>query len=272
MTTTSSFARTAILLCACFLFADSSFAGQIWTDGNGDGLVDESPLIVAPGSDVIVGLWIDSQSFSWTNYLAYVEWSSDCMSYVSAAYVIAGGGNFPIDDFSHPRGVGFGGQGFDEEGVDQIANLTLRVDVPVSCCVQPIIDLDNPYFVFSQLGAGQAYFLFSDAPGTCFIDPAPVIEACCFCPSGACAEMTALDCAAAGGIPMGPGTSCENTPCDCPPIGACCLPSGDCLDAVTAADCAFFEGQFVPEVACTTLPCVTAVTSGSWGKVKILFR
>jgi hypothetical protein len=25
-------------------------------------------------------------------------------------------------------------------------------------------------------------------------------------------------------------------------------------------------------VACTTLPCVTAVTSGSWGKVKILFR
>lgn len=247
-------------------------AGQIWTDGNGDGLPDGGFLIAPPSTNVTVGVWIDAQSFTWTNFLAYVEWSGDCISYVSAQYVIGGMLAFPIDNFSHPRGVGFGGSGGNGSGVTHIGNVTLHVNTLVNCCVTPIIDVYNPYYVFSQLGAGSAYMLFTTNPRTCY-GFGPEGGACCF-PDGSCDVTVVSACLAGGGVyqgdgvncaqvicepqqteaccfpdcscveapvgqcppgsaPLGPGTSCSPNPCACPPqLEACCFPEGSCIDAL----------------------------------------
>ena len=198
---------------ALVALCDSAIAGQIWTDGNGDGLPDSGPIVASPNSDVTFGVWIDAQSFNWTNFLAYVEWSSGCMSYVSASYVISGGSNFPVDDFSHPRAVGFGAIGYTESGVDHIGNVTMHIDTFVSCCVSPIVDVYNPYYVFSQLGAGASYMLFSSNPGTCY-DDGELPGACCFS-DGSCQDLISAECIAAGGTPQGSSTTCSTT--SCPP-------------------------------------------------------
>jgi hypothetical protein len=155
---------------------------------------------------VTIGIWIDSQSFVWTNFLCYVEWTGDCMSYVSAEYVITGGNNFPMISDQPPS---WGGNGYNESGVDHIGNVTLHINTPVTCCVAPIIDIYNPYYVFSQLGNGSAYFLFSTNPGTCFGTPPPVSGACCFT-DGSCQEIDASTCASAGGVYQGDCTVCSD--------------------------------------------------------------
>jgi hypothetical protein len=265
-------AATFMVLASCALAG----AGQIWTDGNGDGLPDGgTSIVIPPSSNVTVGVWIDAQSFSWTNFLAYVEWSGNCFSYVSASYVISGGSNFPIDNFSHPSGIGFGGSGYAQGGVDQIGNLTLHVNTPLSCCVTPIIDVYNPYYVFSQLGAGSAYMLFVTNPQTCYNGDCGPQGACCFpdgscvttcapecdalggtyigagtdcsqCPSvtvgccfcdGSCQDLTEEECAAAGGISQGPGTSCATGFCDLPGPTVCCFPDGTCSQEISCFDC-----------------------------------
>ena len=46
--------------------------------------------------------------------------------------------------------------------------MKIIVDHPANCCVKPITDVYNNYYVFSQLGAGLNYSLFQENPGTCF--------------------------------------------------------------------------------------------------------
>jgi hypothetical protein len=210
-------------------FGDIAQAGQIWTDGNGDGLPDPGQgLPGSPSTNVTIGVWIDAQSFTWTNFLAYIEWSGQCISYVSASYVISGGSNFPIDNFSHPRGIGFGGSGYAQGGIDHIGNVTLHINTPVSCCVSPIIDVYNPYYVFSQLGAGSAYMLFSTNPFTCYPEELGQPGACCF-PDGSCIVISEAECQAAGGTYQGAFTDCSV--CPPPPIEACCFPDCSCIEA-----------------------------------------
>jgi hypothetical protein len=218
---------------ALVILFGTAHAGQIWTDQNGDGLPDGGDLVlVAPSTNVTVGVWIDAQSFAWTNFLAYIEWSGLCISYVSASYVISGGSNFPIDDFSHPRGVGFGGSGYSQGGIDHIGNVTLHISSPLGCCVTPIIDVYNPYYVFSQLGAGSAYMIFSTNPGSCYNDDGGGGQgACCFADCS-CQILTESECVAAGGVWNGEGSDCSSCP-DCPPFEACCFPDGSCVDALT---------------------------------------
>ena len=217
------------LVAALFALCGSAHAGQIWTDGNGDGLPDGTLFTAPPSTNVTVGVWIDAQSFNWTNFLAYIEWSGDCISYVSAQYVVGGVAQFPIDDFSHPRAIGFGGSGGNGSGVTHIGNMTLHINTAVACCVTPIIDIYNPYYVFSQLGAGSAYMLFSTNPGTCYNDDGPNVGACCF-PDCSCAILLQSECFAAGGNWLGEDTNC--TSCHCPPqFEACCFPDGSCIDA-----------------------------------------
>jgi hypothetical protein len=285
-------------------------AGQIWTDGNGDGLPDgaQSP-IVPPSTNVTLGVWIDAQSFTWTNFLAYIEWSGDCISYVSAQYVIGGVAAFPIDNFSHPRGIGFGGSGGNESGVDHIGNVTLHINTPVVCCVTPIIDVYNPYYVFSQLGAGSAYMLFSSNPGTCYNEEG-LTGACCF-PDFSCQILRLAECDAAGGVYLGDdtpcslcfegppeaccfsdgscveavvgqcpagsigqgaGTSCATTVCPPPATGACCLPDATCLDGVTLVECDEAGGLWYEGIPCDQVCQPDAVESSSWGQIKGLYR
>ena len=241
-----------------WLFASRAHAGQIWTDGNADGLPDDgASLLAAPGEVVSVDIWIDAQSFQWTNFLAYAEWNAGCFSYVSAQYLLSGGSNFPIDNFSHPSAIGFGGLGYDRTGVDAIGRVNLRLTVPVSCCLTPIIDPYNPYYVFSQLGRGESYLLFSSNPGSCW-EPAGGPQACCF-PDGSCSVILPADCAAQGGVFQGPGTTCATVNCPLPPLeGACCYPSGACTSFMTRAECEGGGGIYQGDgTDCSTVSCPT---------------
>jgi hypothetical protein len=221
---------TVALTVAAVALCSSAYAGQIWTDGNGDGLADDSTILAAPSTNVTVGVWFDAQSFVFTNFLAYVEWSGDCISYVSASYVITGGANFPIDNFSHPRAIGFGGSGFNRGGVAHAGNIVLHINTPVSCCVTPIIDVYNPFYVFSQLGAGSAYQLFTTNPGTCYNDIQLPTGACCFPDFSCIAGLTAEQCAAQGGNQWNQDQDCTSCP-QPPEFEACCFIDGSCVEA-----------------------------------------
>jgi len=244
-----------LFLVAATLIASSGVAnaGQIWTDGNGDGLPDGGPLMVAPNTTVTVGVWIDAQSFTWTNYLAYVDWTPGCLTYQSAAYVISGGNNFPIDDTTIPQALAFGGNGYNESGVDHIGNVFFQINIPVSCCVTPMIDIYNPYGVFSLLGSGAAYQLFTTNPGTCY-GVEQVEGACCF-PDGSCLILYAAECAAQGGSYGGDGVTCAQVFCEVLPIGACCFASGACA-VLPLPDCEAQGGAYAGDgVSCAAANC-----------------
>jgi hypothetical protein len=146
--------------------------------------------------------------------------------------------------------------------------MTLHLNVPIAV-VQPIIDVNNPFYTFSQLGAGQSYFLFDTNPGTTYGIDNPT-QACCF-PNGSCADLLPGDCAAQGGTAQGPGTSCAITICAGEPVGACCLPAGECV-VTDFSDCTERNGTFMGDgtdcLACDNIP----VESTSWGKIKGLYR
>jgi hypothetical protein len=169
---------------------------------------------------VAVDIWIDSSGFLWTNFVVYVEWEPGCFSFAGGEYVIAGGTDLPIDDFSNPAAIGFAGYGYaNEQGVDLLARLRLRVEAPVTCCASPIIDPNNPYYTLSQLGRGSLYVLFAFADVTCWASDAPP-EACCFA-NGSCSDLTPSECAAAGGTSRGSGTTCATV--ECPSADGACL-------------------------------------------------
>jgi len=237
-------------------------AGSVWTDANGDGLPDAPGTLVASTGDVVsVDVWIDSQSFAWTNFLVYAEWTPGRFQFLSGQYRITGGQNFPVDDFTHPSGVGFGGAGYDRQGIDRMATIDLRVLSGGACCVTPIIDVYNPYYAFCQLGSGAAYLLFTSNPNSCWTVGA-VPEACCFA-DATCSMLTPDECSAAGGTPQGLGTDCASVVCELPPPrGACCLPSGACTDSLTAPECAATGGVYQgDDTDCATVVC--SITIGA---------
>jgi len=253
--------------------AAGASAGQIWTDGDGDGLPDAGLVSTAPDSSLTVGIWVDSQSFAWTNFLAYVEWAPGCATFVSGEYVVAGVAPFPVDDFSHPSGVGFGGQGAAPpiSGVTHLANATLRIDAPVGCCIVPIIDVANPSYVFSQLGAGSDYLIFASNPGSCLSDTTAT-GACCFS-DGSCQVLPAEACGSLGGASQGAGTTCGAVVCEADPTsGACCGTDGSCLELPLEICLTLGGTPMGIGTWCEIVTCVNATRSTSWGAVKGLFR
>lgn len=247
-------ATFSILLLLVTHVASPAVSGEIWTDGDGDGLPDPSGALFASfGDSIEVDVWIDAQAFAWTNYLAYVEWGASCFEFVSAEYLITGGSNFPIDRFSHPSAVGFGGFGYTEGGIDRVGRVRLRLVAQAACCVAPVIDPDNSYAIFSQLGAASQYLLFNSNPGSCW-SPLPGIEACCF-PNGTCIEAEIGACPA-GSTPRGPATNCD-APCPVQP-GACCLPSGACTGPISRSNCEAQGGLYAGDgTDCGSIACDT---------------
>jgi FlgD Ig-like domain/Beta-propeller repeat len=144
--------------------ASSLQAAEIWLDADGDGLPDSDTLAIEVGQPVTVGIWIDSESYTWTNFLAFVEYG-DAIEVDSAAYTVSGGGPFPIDDFSVPNAVGLGGYGYSESGVTQLGNLYVHATASGVVCLAPRIDTEAE--PFSQLGVDTSYALFSEAAPSC---------------------------------------------------------------------------------------------------------
>jgi len=85
-----------------------------------------------------------------------------------------------------------------------------------------------------------------------------VTGACCLT-NGTCNELTAVDCAAAGGVYHGDGSVCSPNPCAVP-TGACCHSDGTCT-AETAAQCALLNGTYQGDGAsCAPNPCSLVLT------------
>jgi hypothetical protein len=70
----------------------------------------------------------------------------------------------------------------------------------------------------------------------------PGVGACCL-PSGACEQMSATNCAGAGGTYRGDGVDCSGANCPVP-SGACCFSNGNCLN-LTEANCAQAAGTWL---------------------------
>jgi hypothetical protein len=82
--------------------------------------------------------------------------------------------------------------------------------------------------------------------------------ACCL-GNGTCQELTASDCASAGGSYHGDGTVCSPSPCVAP-TGACCHTDGTCTTE-TAANCAAASGTYQGDnTSCTPNPCPVVLT------------
>jgi spore coat protein A len=81
---------------------------------------------------------------------------------------------------------------------------------------------------------------------------------CCLA-NNTCQEMTATDCATAGGTYHGDGTVCSPNPCTAP-TGACCHADGGCTSE-TAAACAASAGTYQGDnTSCTPNPCSVVLT------------
>ncbi len=66
-------------------------------------------------------------------------------------------------------------------------------------------------------------------------------QACCF-DADTCVNLTAADCGTASGFPQGPGTDCNTF--NCFPIGACCMPDGNCMPDLSPSDCGTAGGTY----------------------------
>jgi hypothetical protein len=164
---------TTVLL-ALAITPATAFAGQIWTDANGDGLADPADPFPASVSDnVTVRIFFDSQSFTWTNFQAWLEWQPGLtFNLAGSGYDVAGGTNFPIDTFSRPNSVGFAGFGFQGiHGISMVAHAQFHIDATFRVCALPIINPEDPYGVFSILGTQSTYFLFQTGQGSCWQSP-----------------------------------------------------------------------------------------------------
>lgn len=159
---------TTLFVLSVALLPAAAFAGQIWTDGNGDGAPDVGPLPGVPSQVVTVDVWLDTQSFTFTSFQAWTQYDPQCAQYQSGQVTLAGGVPDIIDTFSNPRGRGMTGSGYaPTHGVVRIGSLSFHLSA-VPCCVSPITDTSNPYGTFSIISGTTTYLLFSTASGTCW--------------------------------------------------------------------------------------------------------
>lgn len=84
---------------------------------------------------------------------------------------------------------------------------------------------------------------------------APVTGACCQ-PDGSCSDLTAEDCALAGGEFKGDGTECAGRNCPTESDeGACCLRTGECVFG-TRGECDALGGKFTRGIGCAKVACI----------------
>ncbi|MFG0293734.1 MAG: hypothetical protein ACF8MJ_11385 [Phycisphaerales bacterium JB050] len=119
-----------------------------------------------------------------------------------------------------------------------------------ACCVPDGSCLDG---VFEETCEIELNGLYLGDETECANESCPeLVEACCF--DAGCVNLTPTNCLNAGGTPGGPGTTCATYNCN--PTGACCMPDGSCVDAVSPSDCADAGGTYQgDDVACASVSC-----------------
>lgn len=128
----------------------------------------------------------------------------------------------------------------DFSGNPATATGTLLVDRPV---VEHFVDA----------AAAAASPVDTTSPGE-FPQP-PMPGACCLPDTSCLDNQLPADCAAAGGVFQGNGTTCATTVCP-DPMGGCCLPDGTCA-ILSVADCSAASGVYAgDDTVCGDVICV----------------
>lgn len=204
-------------LLALLALAAPSSAGQIWLDGNGDGLPDQNPFNLLPSDQFTIDVWIDTQSFAFTAFRVTVDHRSST-DLVSATYAISGGTNAPIDSTSRPFSVIYSGSGYATHGVQRIGSLTTHVATLISCdCgdgyMEAVVDPGDPFGSRLLSGGGQNVMEFTTQNGTCLGWTSDFPSGACCLPGGGCFSGQESDCWNAGGTWYGPCSGLGRTEC-----------------------------------------------------------
>lgn len=197
-----------------------------WLDSDGDGLPDVGSQNATIGVPVTFDIWWDGKDYvQWTNWLytfslgpgpdSSSNYFDNDSTEVDIVYWISGGTIFPENNFESPYRFQIGGFAFgDLSGVQRVASVSLtpiRTSLPGAACVVQSVDPDQ--LMASFLGRGAQYGTFDQGQvsGTCYsINEAA--QACCFA-DGTCVDGRPDECQSIGGVPQGPGTTCESTAC-----------------------------------------------------------
>ncbi len=167
-------AAAALAALALSLVPTGLAALPLWADGNGDGLPDptDGVSLSERSALVTVDVWIDSQSFVWTNFQVWLEHPT-ALGYENGVYIVSGGNAFPVDDFTRSKLIGLGGFGYlgGRHGVTHLARLAFHKIRAEREGVSFLIDPSDSNDTFSTLGTPTGYFLFDRAIGTSWSTP-----------------------------------------------------------------------------------------------------
>lgn len=167
-------APVALATAGILAVAGAAGAGQIWTDLDGDGLPGDV-VFGEPSDQVLVDVWLDSQSFEWTQFQVAVD--------VGDADYVAPGAVLPpcAPTFASMPGlviVTGSGCGL-QHGVQKVAAFTIHLNSCVTCPLPLIQDGEiaggsaTCAGDVSRLVNGPTVLCFTTAGGDCARCDAP---------------------------------------------------------------------------------------------------
>lgn len=111
---------------------------------------------------------MDSGSFEWTDFVVYVT-IPHISQLRTVTYVISGGTNFPVDDFTNPYAFGIAGIGFSARtGAEKLATFELAIPEQPALCVSPMLDAAHPQGLTTYLFNGSSYHEFATGVAACW--------------------------------------------------------------------------------------------------------
>ncbi len=135
----SLFSRLGVASALILAVSSPAFAGQIWTDVNGDGLPGDK-VFGQPSDNVTVDVWIDSQSFVFSEFQAVIDIGT--ANFVAAAPLPlpCTGGTVSSPPVVIAQGTGCPGL----HGVLKVARFTIHINDCVTCPTPLIKDGESP--------------------------------------------------------------------------------------------------------------------------------
>jgi len=171
-----------LVVLASLISATTGFGQQtdldVWIDTNQDGLPGGPAKTLNVGVPDSFRVYYDTGASVWTNFLFYASFgpgpdsTSNFFEADTFFYAVGGGTLFAADiPPSGTRYWGLGGSGFASlTGVLHIATVfinPIRTSLPGAACITPVLDAyASGAYVACQMGAGQAYGLFTTGTST----------------------------------------------------------------------------------------------------------